>query len=126
MVQLPDPTADLGWSNYAGAIHEFFQQNAEAHPDRPCVIETPSSTTPERRFTYRQIYEASNTLAHYLHDAGITNGDVVMIWAHRSVDLVVSLMGILVSSSSRMSLAHENFVAHIVYFKGCRSYHDRA
>ncbi|KAK6222339.1 putative NRPS-like protein biosynthetic cluster [Pestalotiopsis sp. IQ-011] len=100
MAQLPDPTADLGWSNYAGAIHEFFQQNAEAHPDRPCVIETPSSTTPERRFTYRQIYEASNTLAHYLHDAGITNGDVVMIWAHRSVDLVVSLMGILAAGAT--------------------------
>ncbi|KAF7531526.1 hypothetical protein G7054_g8809 [Neopestalotiopsis clavispora] len=100
MAQLPDPTADLNWSGYAGAIHEFFQQNAEAHPDRPCVIETQSSTTPERRFTYRQIYEASNTLAHYLHDAGVTNGDVVMIWAHRSVDLVVSLMGILTTDEN--------------------------
>ncbi|KAF4637405.1 hypothetical protein G7Y89_g678 [Cudoniella acicularis] len=38
--------------------------------------------------TYKQIYEASNVLAHYLHDAGVTSGDV-MIWAHRSADLVV-------------------------------------
>ncbi|KAH8199080.1 hypothetical protein TruAng_006767 [Truncatella angustata] len=100
MAALPDPTADLGWSGYAGAIHEIFRRQAEANPDRLCVIETKSSATPERRFTYRQIYEASNTLAHYLHDAGITNGDVVMIWAHRSVDLVVSLMGILAAGAT--------------------------
>ncbi|KAK9775047.1 putative Alpha-aminoadipate reductase [Seiridium cardinale] len=100
MAQLPDPTADLNWSGFAGAIHEIFQRQAEANPDRVCVVETRSSTSPERRFTYRQIYEASNTLAHYLHDAGVTNGDVVMIWAHRSVDLVVSLMGILAAGAT--------------------------
>lgn len=93
---LPDPTIDLDWSGYVGSIQEHFRRNAEAHPERTCVVETKTSTTPERRFTYRQIYEASNTLAWYLHKAGITNGDVVMIWAHRSVDLVVALMGILV------------------------------
>ena len=96
MAQLPDPTVDLDWSGYVGSIQEHFKAQAEAHPERPCVIETKSSTTPERSFTYRQIYEAANTLAWYLHNAGVTNGDVVMIWAHRSVDLVVALMGILV------------------------------
>jgi len=96
MSQIPDPTVDLDWSGYVGSIQDHFRANAEAHPERTCVVETRSSTTPERSFTYRQIYEASNTLAWHLHKAGITNGDVVMIWAHRSVDLVVALMGILV------------------------------
>ena len=96
MEQLPDPTVDLDWSGYVGAIQEHFQKSAERHPDKTCVVETKSSTNPERRFTYRHIYEASNTLAWFLHKAGITNGDVVMIWAHRSVDLVISLMGTLV------------------------------
>ncbi|KAK7984032.1 hypothetical protein PG989_011434 [Apiospora arundinis] len=100
MAPLPDPTADLDWSGYVGAIHEIFTQQAQAHPDRVCVVETKSSTTPERRFTYREISEAVNTLAHHLHDAGITNGDVVMIWAHRSVDLVVSLMGTLAAGAT--------------------------
>ncbi len=96
MAQLPDPTVDLDWSGYVGSIQEHFRAQAEAHPERTCVVETKSSTSPERSFTYRQIYEAANTLAWYLHNAGVTNGDVVMIWAHRSVDLVVALMGILV------------------------------
>lgn len=94
--KLPDPTVDLDWSGYVGAIHEIFAANVQKHPERVCVIETESSEAPERIFTYKQIFEASNVLAHYLHDAGVTNGDVVMIWAHRSVDLVVSIMGVLV------------------------------
>ncbi|KAI0895038.1 large subunit of L-aminoadipate-semialdehyde dehydrogenase [Annulohypoxylon nitens] len=100
MAPLPDPTVDLDWSGYAGSIHERFRAQAEKNPDKTCVLETKSSTHPERRFTYRQIYEASNTLAWYLHNAGITNGDVVMIWAHRSVDLVVAFMGTLASGAT--------------------------
>lgn len=95
MAQLPDPTADLDWS-YIGSIQQHFSANAQKHPDRVCVIETASSESPERSFTYKQIFEASNVLAHHLRDAGVTNGDVVMLWAHRSVDLVVGVMGILV------------------------------
>ncbi|KAI1479590.1 large subunit of L-aminoadipate-semialdehyde dehydrogenase [Daldinia eschscholtzii] len=100
MGHLPDPTIDLDWSGYVGSIHERFRASAEKYPDRTCVLETKSSIHPERRFTYRQIYEASNTLAWYLHNAGITNGDVVMIWAHRSVDLVIALMGTLASGAT--------------------------
>lgn len=97
MANLPNPAVDLDWSGFVGPIHERFRASAEKTPDATCVVETKTSTTPERVFTYRQIYEASNVLAHYLHDAGVTNGDVVMIWAHRSVDLVVCMMGTLVS-----------------------------
>ncbi|UPL03748.1 hypothetical protein LCI18_014682 [Fusarium solani-melongenae] len=100
MAELPDPTIDLDWSGYVGAIHEIFHKNALAHPDRPCVTETESSTSPTRTFTYRQIDEASTTIANYLHDSGITNGDVVMIFAHRSVELVCAFMGTLASGAT--------------------------
>ncbi|KAL5092577.1 hypothetical protein Trisim1_001130 [Trichoderma cf. simile WF8] len=97
---LPDPTADLDWSGYIGAIHEIFHKNALKHPDAPCVTETASSTTPERRYTYKQIYEASNILANQLHEAGITNGDVVMIFAYRSVELIIAFMGTLAAGAT--------------------------
>lgn len=97
---LPDPTIDLDWSGYTGAIHEIFHKNALKNPDAPCLTETASSTTPERRFTYKQIYEASNILAHQLRDAGITNGDVVMIFAYRSVELLVAFMGTLAAGAT--------------------------
>ena len=45
---LPDPTADLRWSNFRGAIHDIFAENAEKHPDRLCVVETKSDSSPHR------------------------------------------------------------------------------
>ncbi|KAL1983041.1 hypothetical protein VTN96DRAFT_524 [Rasamsonia emersonii] len=92
---LPDPTTNLNWSRYPGAIHEIFSRNAEAHPEKLCVVETGSKTSPYREFTYRQINEASNLLGHYLVQSGIQRGEVVMVYAHRGVDLVVAVMGIL-------------------------------
>lgn len=92
---LPDPTSDLEWSNFRGAIHDIFSANAEAHPDRICVVETKSDDGPERKFTYQQIHESSNILAHHLVQSGLERGDVVMIYSYRGVDLVVAVMGTL-------------------------------
>jgi L-aminoadipate-semialdehyde dehydrogenase len=91
----PDPTSDLNWSGYYGAIHDIFSTNAKAHPSRECVIETACSTAPERVFTYQQIDEASNVLAHHLVSNGVQRGEVVMLYSHRGVDLVVAVMGTL-------------------------------
>lgn len=97
---LPDPTSELDWSSYIGAIHEIFHKNALKTPDAPCVTETASSITPERRFTYKQIYEASNILANQLHEKKITRGDVVMIFAYRSVELLIAFMGTLAAGAT--------------------------
>ncbi|KZF19913.1 putative alpha-aminoadipate reductase Lys2 [Xylona heveae TC161] len=91
----PDPTSDLHWSEFRGAIHDIFAQNAKKHPERPCVIETASESSPRREFTYQHINEASNLLAHHLVQSGIQRGDVVMVYAYRGVDLVVAVMGVL-------------------------------
>jgi L-aminoadipate-semialdehyde dehydrogenase len=91
----PDPTSDLNWSNYYGAIHEIFSNNAKAHPSRACVVETACSSATERVFTYQQINEASNILAHHLVSNGVQRGEVVMLYSHRGVDLVVAVMGTL-------------------------------
>ena len=92
---VPNPTSDLEWSSFRGAIHDIFAANAEAHPDRPCVVETKSEEGPERKFTYQQIHESSNILAHHLVQSGLQRGDVVMIYSYRGVDLVVAVMGTL-------------------------------
>jgi L-aminoadipate-semialdehyde dehydrogenase len=92
---LPDPTSDLKWSSFRGAIHDIFTANAEAHPHRPCVVETEHGSSPERSFSYQQINEASNIVAHHLFGKGIERGEVVMVYSHRGVDLVVAVMGIL-------------------------------
>ena len=92
---LPDPTKDLNWSKFRGAIHDIFAENAEKHPEKLCVVETKSSNSLHREFTYKQINEASNILGHHLVESGIQRGEVVMVYAYRGVDLVVAVMGIL-------------------------------
>ncbi|KAF2850990.1 L-aminoadipate-semialdehyde dehydrogenase-like protein large subunit [Plenodomus tracheiphilus IPT5] len=97
---IPDPTADLNWSDFKGPIHEIFAGNARKHPERPCVVETATSKTPERKFTYKQIFKATAVLSHHLVQNGVQRGEVVMIFAHRGVDLVVAIMAVLAAGAT--------------------------
>ena len=92
---LPDPTSDLCFNGFEGAIQDRFSDNARKHPDRICVIETGSSSTPERQFSYKQIHEASNLVAHHFLQRGIQRDEVIMIYAYRGVDLCIAIIGIL-------------------------------
>jgi L-aminoadipate-semialdehyde dehydrogenase len=101
---LPDPTADLDWCGFKGAIPDIFSANAQAHPDRVCVVQCEPEAGQDimdgpsrgkRTFTYRQIDQASNVVAHTLLKNGLERGEVVMVYAARSVEMVVCVMGIL-------------------------------
>lgn len=95
---LPDPTLDLDWAGFRGAIQDIFQENAAQFPERDCVVETKSFMDPKsktRTFSYKQINQASNVVGNYLKETGIKKGDIVMIYAYRGVDLMVAVMGVL-------------------------------
>ncbi|ODN77722.1 L-aminoadipate-semialdehyde dehydrogenase [Cryptococcus amylolentus CBS 6039] len=101
---LPDPTADLDWCGFVGAIPDIFAANAKANPDRICVVQSEPAegqtmmdgpSRGRRMYTYKQIDEASNVLAHSLLKNGLERGEVVMVYAARSVEMVVCVMGIL-------------------------------
>lgn len=93
---LPDPTADLHWDAFQGAITDIFAKNASIHPDRLCVVESVDATPNNpRSFSYKAINEASNVLAHHLIKNGIKREDVVVLYSYRGVDLVVAVMGVL-------------------------------
>ncbi|KAL1725337.1 hypothetical protein EV714DRAFT_240093 [Schizophyllum commune] len=88
--KLPNPTADLDWCGWKGAITDVFTRNAKQWPDRPCVIQSEKIT-----FSYGAICHASNVLAHHLLSAGVQREEVVMVYTHRSVDFVVAVMAVL-------------------------------
>lgn len=97
---LPDPTADLHWCDWKGAITDVFSRNAQKWPDRPCIIQSIPASTPNelqttRTFSYGDIRRASNILSHHLLAGGVKREEVVMIYAHRSVELVVAVMAVL-------------------------------
>jgi L-aminoadipate-semialdehyde dehydrogenase len=92
-LRLPDPTIDLGWDKFEGAITDIFTRIANKSPESICVVE--SLDTGQRVFTYKQILEASNILSHHLIRNGIVRGDVVVLYSYRGVDLVVAVLGVL-------------------------------
>lgn len=94
-VALPNPTADLHWSAFHGAIQDIFADNASKFPDRLCVVETASRTAPQREFSYQQIHEAPSVIAHHFLQHGIERGEVIMIYAYRGVDLVIAILAVL-------------------------------
>ena len=46
-------------------------------------------------YSYGDIRRASNILAHYLMQGGVQREEVDMIYAYRSVELVVAIMAVL-------------------------------
>ena len=60
-------------------------------------MQAPSLDEPQekRTFTYSQILRASNVLAHHLLQGGLQREEVVMVYAYRSVELVVAVMAVL-------------------------------
>ncbi|KAJ7637189.1 alpha-aminoadipate reductase Lys1p [Roridomyces roridus] len=98
--KLPDPVGDLDWCGWKGAITDVFSRNAREFPDRPCVVQSvPASSLSDVQekitFSYGAIRHASNILAHHLIKGGVQREEVVMVYAHRSVDLVVAVMAVL-------------------------------
>ncbi|KAI8607697.1 hypothetical protein BC830DRAFT_1053041, partial [Chytriomyces sp. MP71] len=98
--RLPDPTQHLHWDAFEGAITDIFAAKSAAFPDRVCVVEAVLAADGYRSFSYKQIHEASNIVAHALIQGGIQREDVVVLYSHRGVDLVIAVMGVLKSGAT--------------------------
>ncbi|KAJ1735039.1 large subunit of alpha-aminoadipate reductase [Coemansia biformis] len=99
---VPDPRADLAWSEFPGGITAIFARNAQQDPDRRFVVESVlrAGAAVERSFTYGQIFRAARILSRTLRTGGVQREDVVVVYAYRSVDLVVAIMGVLMAGAT--------------------------
>ncbi|PVV04413.1 hypothetical protein BB560_001095 [Smittium megazygosporum] len=105
---IPNPTDDLHWSEYPGPITEIFHKNTTSHPDRPLITEYNLVNNPSQKslsskkvvFSYLQMYTAARVVSRFLRSNGIQVGDVVIIYAYRSADLLVAIMGVLMSGAT--------------------------
>ena len=94
---LPNPAQALG-SDWEGAVHARFSQQARRVPARPAVVD------PDEVWSYAELEARSNQLAHYLCASGIQPQDVVAIYGHRSASLVWALLGVLKAGAAFMIL----------------------
>ena len=79
-------------------IHEILSEQARRSPDSIAVVD------PEERWTYREVDEASDRLAHALIAAGVKPKDTVAIYAERNASLVIAIFGVLKAAASFLIL----------------------
>lgn len=84
-----------GWNETATAypsaqsIAHMLEQQVEQRPEDIAVV------FGEQSLTYKQLHAHSNQIAHALHQRGIGEGDVVVVMAERSLELITGLLGVL-------------------------------
>ncbi len=79
-------------------IHELFEACAAATPDALALVQG------DRTMSYRQLDDASSSVASALRGAGVRDGDMVGISSERSIDLVVGLVAILKAGAAYVPL----------------------
>ena len=70
-------------------VNNFLEESARRYPDKIALI------TPDGRYTYREIDEMANKITHSLLTEGLVKGERVAIFMDNSVEVVVSLFGVL-------------------------------
>jgi amino acid adenylation domain-containing protein len=70
-------------------LNNFLEDSVRRYPDKTALI------APEGRFTYREIDEMANKIAHAILSDGLEKGDRVALFIDNSLEAVVSLFGVL-------------------------------
>ena len=78
---------------YQHTVDEHFEKHVEATPDAIALVDLTHDTT---SYTYRQLNQTANQLAHYLRTChGVTAGDFVAIEMSRCAEQVIAQLAIL-------------------------------
>ena len=83
-----------------GLVHERFEHWAQVQPDA-IALETADGSDV---LTYAELNRRGNHLAHHLRRLGVRTDSIVGIWAERSVELVVGVLGVLKAGGAYMPL----------------------
>ncbi|KAB8332532.1 amino acid adenylation domain-containing protein [Scytonema tolypothrichoides VB-61278] len=86
--ELPLPQQELPVKWQPG-VHTMFSQQAQRVPQQIAVVDG------QVAWTYAELEERANQLAHYLLANNIQSQNVVAIYGYRSVELVWAILGVL-------------------------------
>ena len=70
-------------------VHELFKEQVDINSDKVAIV------FEGREFTYAEIDDMSNSLAHILRGKGVGRGDIVPIISERSWHVIVAMLGIM-------------------------------
>ena len=93
--ELNDTARDFGKPN---RLDELVEQQVAQTPDAIAVI------FEEQQLTYRELDARANQLAHYLRRAGVGPETMVGVFMERSLEMIVSLLGVLKAGGAYVPL----------------------
>ena len=93
--ELNDTTRDFGKPN---RLHELFEEQVERTPNAVAVV------FDDQKLTYRELDAKANQLAHYLRNAGAGPETLVGVFMERSLEMIVSLLGVLKAGAAYVPL----------------------
>jgi len=97
-------------------VEQFLENSALLYPDKTALI------CGEDRFTYRQLEEEANRLAHAFIAAGVQRGDRVVIFLGNSVEAVLAIFATLKAGAGFVVLNPTTKTDKLVYIlNNCRA-----
>lgn len=91
-------------------VHELFSEQVEKNPDKIALI------FEDKQFTYKQLDEMSNSLAHFLREEkGVKPNDIVSIISNRSWKYYVTVLGILKAGGAFLSIDFKYPIDRMLY-----------
>jgi amino acid adenylation domain-containing protein len=84
-------------------LHQLFEAQAERTPDAPAVVLGGSRISADR-WTYAQVNQAANDLAHRLRASGVGPESIVAIYLPHSGEIAVAIWGVLKSGAAYIPL----------------------
>lgn len=90
-------------------VHELFSEQVANNPDKIALV------FENKQFTYKQLNEMTNSLAHYLRNKGVKPNDIVPIIAKRDWRIIVAMIGILKAGGAYMPIDPSYPVERIEY-----------
>jgi acyl-CoA synthetase (AMP-forming)/AMP-acid ligase II len=88
---------------------DILAVHADAHPDRPALIER------DRRLSWREYHDTRNRLAHALGDLGLTSGEHVVLYAHNSIEVLVAAAAVRALGLIPVPMNHRLTAEEVAY-----------
>jgi amino acid adenylation domain-containing protein/FkbM family methyltransferase len=79
-------------------VHELFEAQVEKTPDAVAVVYEDAT------LSYRELNRRANQLAHYLRELGVGPDERVAICLERSLEMIVSLLGVMKAGGAYVPL----------------------
>lgn len=83
------------------SIKELFEAQVIATPDNTALVYKNDT------LSYSELNEKANILSNYLIEKGIKKGDTVPVFLNRSIDLIISMLGIIKSGAVYLPISKD-------------------